>query len=93
MAIARAHPAKIAVTRRYHHITCCIRRAFSLGEAEHNVNRKDRSDRTATQRTFPIFPVSLGNFSIMDNHPHILLCLDPGHWLATSHLSTLEGSW
>jgi hypothetical protein len=38
MAIARAHPADVAVTRWYH---CITRRALLLGDAEGNASRKD----------------------------------------------------
>jgi hypothetical protein len=34
IAIARAHPVDFSVTRWYHCITRCVRRAFMLGEGE-----------------------------------------------------------
>jgi hypothetical protein len=40
MAIARAHLVNVAVTRWYHCITVCVRRAFLLGDA----NRRERTD-------------------------------------------------
>jgi hypothetical protein len=36
MTMARAHLVDVSVTRLYHCITRCVRRAFLLGEGPHN---------------------------------------------------------
>ena len=63
-----------AVSRWYHCVTRCVRRAFLLGEGPH--------DRTLwienrLQELAEIFAVSVGGFSILDDHLHVLVRLDP----------------
>jgi putative transposase len=74
MAIARRQLIDVSVTRWYHCTTRCVRRAFLLGEGL--LNRKqwveDRLKELAE-----IFAVGVGGFSVMDNHLHLLLRLDP----------------
>jgi REP element-mobilizing transposase RayT len=74
MTIARAHLIDPAVTRWYHCITRCVRRAFLLGEGS--------SDRkvwieTRLRELAEIFSVAVGGFSVLDNHLHVLVRLDP----------------
>ena len=62
------------MTPWYHCITRCVRRALLLGEGL--VDRKqwveDRIEELAK-----IFAVGVGGFSVMDNHLHLLVRLDP----------------
>jgi len=74
MAIARAHLVDVVLTRWYHCITRCVRRAFLLAEGE--CDRKEWID-WRLQELGEIFAVSVGGFSVMDNHLHVLLRLDP----------------
>jgi hypothetical protein len=74
MAIARAHLVDLALTRWYHCVTRCVRRAFLLGEGE--FDRKEWIDRRL-QELAEIFAVAIGGFSVMDNHLHVLVRLDP----------------
>jgi hypothetical protein len=74
MAIARAHLIDPAVTRWYHCVTRCVRRAFLLGEGAND--RKIWIDRRIEELS-QIFSIAVGGFSIMDNHIHLLLRLDP----------------
>src|SRR5271167_2201578 len=74
MTIARAHLVDPAVTRWYHCVTRCVRRAFLLGEGE--FDRKEWIDRRQ-QELAEIFAVSVGGFSVLDNHLHLLVRLDP----------------
>lgn len=74
MPMARAHLVDPAVTRWYHCVTRCVRRAFLLGEGA--------DDRKAwiehrLEELAGIFAVSVAGFSIMDNHLHVLVRLDP----------------
>ena len=76
MAIARAHLIDPAVTRWYHCVTRCVRRAFLLGEGEGANDRKIWIDRRIEELS-QIFSIAIGGFSIMDNHIHLLARLDP----------------
>ena len=74
MAIARAQLVDLSLTRLYHCVTRCVRRAFLLGEGDHN--RKDWLENRLEELA-GIFAVSVGGFSVMNNHLHLLLRLDP----------------
>src|SRR6266478_30917 len=74
MTIARAHLVEPAVTRWYHCVTRCVRRAFLLGE-EHQ-DRKTWIERRL-QELADIFALSVGGFAVLDNHLHLLVRLDP----------------
>jgi REP element-mobilizing transposase RayT len=80
MAIARAHLVDLSVTRWYHCVTRCVRRAFLLGEGESD--RKVWIDNRVRELA-EIFSIAVGGFSVMDNHLHLLVRLDPemaGGW-------------
>jgi hypothetical protein len=74
MTIARAHLVDPAVTRWYHCITRCVRRAFLLGEGEND--RKLWIDNRLEELA-GIFSIAVGGFSVLDNHLHVLVRLDP----------------
>jgi hypothetical protein len=62
MAIARAQLVDLSVTRWYHCVTRCVRRAFLLGEGDHNRKQwlQNRLEELAE-----IFAVAVGGFSVM----------------------------
>ncbi len=63
------------VTRWYHCVSRCVRRAFLFAE-NHEFDRKDwLNDRL--KELDAIFAVSVAGFSLMDNHLHLLLRIDP----------------
>ena len=74
MAIARKELVDVSVTRWYHCISRCVRRAFLLGEGLLDRRQwvEDRIEELAK-----IFAVGVGGFSVMDNHLHLLVRLDP----------------
>jgi Transposase IS200 like len=74
MAIARAQLVDVSLARWYHCVTRCVRRAFLLGEGDHN-RREWLENRL--EELADIFAVAVGGFSVMNNHPHLLLRLDP----------------
>jgi REP element-mobilizing transposase RayT len=74
MAIARARLVDTSLTRWYHCITRCVRRAFLLGEGDQN--RREWIEKRLEELA-EIFAVAVGGFSVMDNHLHVLLRLDP----------------
>ncbi len=74
MAIAGAHLVDPSVTRWYHCITRCVRRAFLLGEGPND--RKVWIEKRLEELA-QIFSVAVGGFSVMDNHLHVLVRLDP----------------
>ena len=74
MTIARAHLVDPSVSRWYHCITRCVRRAFLLGEGASD--RKVWIERRLHELA-EIFAISVGGFSVLDNHLHVLVRLDP----------------
>ena len=74
MAIARAQLVYTSLTRWYHCATRCVRKAFLLGEGENNRKQwlENRLEELAD-----VFAVAVGGFSVMDNHLHVLVRLDP----------------
>jgi hypothetical protein len=74
MTMARAHLVDPAVTRWYHCVTRCVRRAFLLGEGP--TDRKVWIE-TRLKELAEIFSVAVGGFSVLDNHLHLLVRLDP----------------
>lgn len=91
MTVARGLLVDVSVTRYYHCISRCVRRAMLCGEGfEHRkVWIESRLEHLAKQ-----FAISVCGFAIMDNHLHVLVRLDPEvarewsseevlrHWLA-----------
>ena len=73
MTIARVHLVDPLVSRWYHCITRCVRRARLLGEG---MDRKVWIE-TRLQELAEIFAISVAGFSILDNHLHLLVRLDP----------------
>jgi REP element-mobilizing transposase RayT len=74
MTIARAQLVDTSIARWYHCVTRCVRRAFLLGEGDHN--RKEWLENRLEELA-DVFAVAVGGFSVMDNHLHVLLRLDP----------------
>jgi hypothetical protein len=62
------------MTRWYHCVTRCVRRAFLLGKAMHD--RKSWIDHRV-QKLAQVFSVAVAGFAILDNHLHLLVRLDP----------------
>jgi REP element-mobilizing transposase RayT len=75
MTMPRRQLVDVAVTRYYHCISRCVRRAFLCGEGfEHRKAWIEaRLEVLAKQ-----FAVSVCGFAILDNHLHVLCRLDPG---------------
>jgi hypothetical protein len=73
MAIARARLVNPEITRWYHCITRCVRRARLLGDGE--FDRKAWIE-ARLEELAKIFAVAVGGFAILDNHLHVLLRLD-----------------
>ena len=73
MTVARGQLVDLAVTRYYHCISRCVRRAFLCGEGyEHRKQWiEERIELLARS-----FAVSVCGFSVMDNHLHLLVRLD-----------------
>jgi len=75
MTMPRRQLVDVAITRYYHCISRCVRRAFLCGEGfEHRKAWIEiRLEVLAKQ-----FAVSVCGFAILDNHLHVLCRLDPG---------------
>ena len=78
MTIRRSKLVDVSVSRWYHCISRCVRRALLFGEgtASATGDRKEWIERRLKELD-AIFSVSVGGFSVMDNHLHLLLRLDP----------------
>jgi hypothetical protein len=74
MTIARSQLIDTSVTRWYHCVSRCVRRAFLLGEEPDD--RKAWIEKRLEELSH-IFAIAVGGFSVMDNHLHVLLRLDP----------------
>lgn len=74
MTIARSRLIDHSTTRWYHCVSRCVRRAFLLGEGKSN--RKEWIENRIKELA-EIFAVGIGGFSVMDNHLHLLVRLDP----------------
>ncbi len=74
MTMARSRLVDLDVTRYYHCISRCVRRAFLCGEGfEHRKQWiENRIELLADS-----FAVSVCGFSVMGNHLHVLVRLDP----------------
>ncbi len=75
MTISRSRLVDTTVSRWYHCISRCVRRAFLMGD-ETAPGRKDWIENRLRELN-EIFAVSVGGFSLMDNHLHLLLRIDP----------------
>jgi hypothetical protein len=64
----------LTVTRWYHCVSRCVRKAFLLCEGNHN--RKEWLENRLEELA-EIFAVAVGGFAVMDNHLHVLVRLDP----------------
>lgn len=74
MTTARSQIVDTDLTRYYHCISRCVRGAFLCGEGyEH---RKDWIEQRI-ELLAANFALSVAGFSVMDNHIHVLLRLDP----------------
>jgi hypothetical protein len=74
MATAGSRLIDLSVARWYHCINRCVRRAFLLCEGL--CDRRQWIERRLEELS-QIFAVAVGGFTIMDNHLHVLLRLDP----------------
>jgi hypothetical protein len=75
VTISRSRLVDTTVSRWYHCISRCVRRAHLLGD-EATPGRKDWIENRLKELD-QIFAVSVGGFSLMDNHLHLLLRIDP----------------
>jgi hypothetical protein len=64
MTIARAQLVDVSVTRWYHCVTRCVRRAFLLGEDPHK--RKEWIENRLKELS-QCFAVAVDGYSVMDN--------------------------
>jgi hypothetical protein len=64
MTMARAHLVDPSVSRWYHCLTRCFRRAFLLGEG---ANDRKAWIESRLRELAEIFAVSVGGFSVLDN--------------------------
>jgi hypothetical protein len=74
MTIARSQLIDPSVTRWYHCVSRCVRRAFLLGEGPDDRKKwvENRLEELAE-----IFAIAVGGFSVMDSHLHVAGCPAP----------------
>jgi REP element-mobilizing transposase RayT len=75
MTMPRRQLVDVAVTRYYHCISRCVRRAFLCGEG---VTHRKTWIEARLEVLAKHFAVSVCGFAILDNHLHVLCRLDPG---------------
>jgi REP element-mobilizing transposase RayT len=75
MTIPRRQLVDVAVTRYYHCISRCVRRAFLCGEG---VTHRKAWIEARLEVLAQHFAISVCGFAILDNHLHVLCRLDPG---------------
>jgi len=75
MTMPRRQLVDVAVTRYYHCISRCVRRAFLCGEG---VTHRKAWIEARLELLAKHFAVSVCGFAILDNHLHVLCRLDPG---------------
>jgi len=71
----RSQIVNLSVTRWYHCISRCVRQAFLIAGNE-GFDRKAWLDHRI-QELDSVFAVSVAGYSLMDNHLHLLLRVDP----------------
>jgi len=87
MTKARFRLVDTSVSRWYHCISRCCRKAYLLSD-ENGFQRKEWIDQRLKELN-EIFAISVGGFSTMDNHLHLLLRM--GAPLGARHLLCGEG--
>ena len=75
MTMPRRQLVDGAITRYYHCISRCVRRAFLCGEG---VTHRKAWIEARLELLAKHFAVSVCGFAILDNHLHVLCRLDPG---------------
>jgi hypothetical protein len=73
MMIARSQLIDPTVTRWYHCVSRCVRRAFLLGEG---LDDRKKWVESRLEELAEIFAIGVGGFSVMDNHLHVLVRLE-----------------
>ena len=89
MTLPRSKLVDVSVSRWYHCISRCVRRARLLGEGEQVGERKAWIERRLEELN-SIFAVSVGGFAVLDNHLHVLLRLDPDEATGWSDAEVVE---
>jgi REP element-mobilizing transposase RayT len=75
MTMPRRTLVDVAITRYYHCISRCVRRAFLCGEG---VTHRKAWIEARLEFLAKHFAISVCGFAILDNHLHVLCRLDPG---------------
>jgi REP element-mobilizing transposase RayT len=75
MTMPRRQLVDVSVTRYYHCISRCVRRAFLCGEG---VTHRKAWIEARLEVLAKHFAVSVCGFAVLDNHLHVLCRLDPG---------------
>ncbi len=75
MTMARSQLVDLEVTRYYHCISRCVRRAMLCGEG---FGHRKQWIEQRLERLAGNFAISVCGFAVMDNHLHVLVRLDPG---------------
>jgi hypothetical protein len=76
MTIARSQLVDVSLSRWYHCVSRCVRRAGLLGvQIPNGINRKVWIENRLRQLA-DIFAIAVGGFAVLDNHLHLLLRID-----------------
>ena len=74
MTSARKDIVDPEITRWYHCISRCVRRAKLMGEG---LSDRKQWIESRLQKLSENFAIAIGGFAILDNHLHVLARLDP----------------
>ncbi len=77
MTIPRSKLVNVGITRWYHCISRCVRRASLLAEGAGSGSERKEWVTKRLEQLAKVFAISVGGFSVMDNHLHLLLRIDP----------------
>ena len=77
MTTARNRLVDPAITRWYHCISRCVRRASLLGDEYGGLVNRKAWLQNRIEELSKIFAIAVAGFSILDNHLHLLARLDP----------------
>jgi hypothetical protein len=76
MTVARSKLVDVSLSRWYHCVSRCVRRASLLGESSQGGFDRKAWIEDRLRELADIFAIAVGGFAVLDNHLHLLLRID-----------------